>query len=93
MTNEHDKLQQLEAEVAALKHAIDSLLIKHAATHNLALALAYQCNNPTILDLNFAEIAEANNARMLNSLVTEDQLAELESVHEAVRKQLPSKPS
>ncbi len=90
MTNEPTQIQRLEAEVAALKSALDSVLIKLAATHNLALALAYQCNSPVVLAQNFEEIAEGNNARMLNSLATEAQLAELASIHEAVRKQLPA---
>lgn len=90
MTNEQQEIERLNAEVAALKRALDSVLIKHAATHNLALALAYQCNSPAVLALNFTEIAEANNSRMLNTLATDAQLEELASVHEAVRKQLPA---
>ncbi len=88
MTDKADELKKLKEDLAQLKAGHDQLLKQFAVTHHLVVALAQQCNDPNILRANFKEIADRAKDQLLNTTLTDADIAAIDHFQKLVDKQL-----
>lgn len=88
MSDTHDEIAQLRAEIAGLRGALSTALAMAKVSNELASALAVLNEQPQALLQVFNVLAEASDGPLQYSRGTDADLEKLEAMREAVRMQL-----